>query len=797
MEDLKRWKCASELDAELENVNEEGLGELYALSRFLKSAVFTPGYEADAKWLDLLVFTDAGEQIRKMVKGVIEEGTLADVNLALFRLFAYHDLIFDWTKSNREGIEKLLGYELGKGKLLLPYRFGRLLYDHFNDRYEGSKTEHLAPAEVYELLADTPNGVYQMNSLLTGPLGLVHSFEQRYLPPSLSLPLWHCSDTGCRQLHSVQMLPPDIPLTTIDHKIRDELKDLCGPPSEWAHCLTVRYLQARAREEHGLKYYDLPVLIADSIIGKERTALVEAALASEDGVKLREILSASPRKSSAGKGPAHKVAQSLAPEEQVQLLLILNDSRLVHLIDELTLSKVINVSLGQIRTARQAPHSLSLSARSELSGLGLRSVKEEAVTNFVHLVKKAYEENDILADLIWRLRARMGTSPVEGLLSYLETRSPEDAVRDLVLTSQAVTEYVFVRLELTTDAIKRDVPTPVDLILWKMGFDPPQYDDFSLRFQSHLERFNGTVLSMPGPHTEDDREKIRATGVNLFVYVEKLLDMVLSYNVWLLATDHFLDSRFDFDIVEARKKVSEILGSTLTDDDSEVWWNPVGDNSLGVLLRYLSESVSWMNSLESEDHEAWRRSQSDIPHFAKGLEARFPFNHVTLWADADLNEFRAYVQDYRQFVGFIEQANLAFVRNGLDHMRDATRFPSSDKMLACAARLREAHNFAAEKRFLPVIFWLERVEESRFGMSEYHLRDSAGRLLVLHGPPMALCLRPVGFSRPYVVAPGNLLGGANAPLVFGYRERTEYEEYWKDYPRRRRIAQDESDSAET
>jgi hypothetical protein len=52
---------------------------------------------------------------------------------------------------------------------------------------------------------------------------------------------------------------------------------------------------------------------------------------------------------------------------------------------------------------------------------------------------------------------------------------------------------------------------------------------------------------------------------------------------------------------------------------------------------------------------------------------------------------------------------------------------------------------------------------------------------------MPLCLNEPGLTRPFVIAPGNLLGGPNATLLFNFRERTEYDDYWRDYPRRRHI----------
>lgn len=795
------WKSGLDIDVLLDKLDDQGLGQLYSLSLFWKGAVLPAEYEPDQKWTSLVTPTEAGEDVHTRIISVTHSIPDHHFNFALFRLFAYHELLIDWHQSDVTGIEQLLTDELASQKVLLPHRLGRLLYDRFNDRYEGSKTEFLSSAEVLELLAETPPGVYHINSFLSGPLGLLYSNEKRFLPPSLRLPLWHCSDTGCRHLHTVELLPPDLAVIRFEHELRDCMKDWFGLPSEWRYSLAMRYLQAREREAKGLRFYDLPVLIADGILGRERTHLVEAALATDEGKELRKVLGAPPRKKSRGQGKPSAVAGSLTPEEQLQLLLILPDVFLIRLIDELTLDSKINVSLGQIRRAHQYPPSLSsLSSRSELSRLGLRSVKEDPVTSFIQVVHKAYIENDAIGDLLWRLHVPSGTSAIDGLMNYLQRRGPDEAVSDLILTSQSVTRSVCQKIGFPTERIGRDIPSSVNQILWKFGFNPPQYDEFSSRLTSHLERFEQSVLSLPGKPTEDDRERIRSSGVNLFVCVEQMLDMLISFNVWLLGTDHFLDSRHDFDMVQARHRVPAMLGETLPSEDLEVSWNPEGENPLGVLLRYLSESVEWMKSLESKNREELRRPKADIPHFAEALEARFPFTHIALWADADMSELRAYVQQYEKLVSLLLQAELAYIRNGLDHMRDVARFPTSEMMLACISRLRQAHHFAVVNRYLPVIFWLDRVETNRFGLVEYRFRDGANRLVVVHRPPMVLCLKKPGLTRPYLIAPGNLLGGPNAAIIFGFRERTEYDDYWRDYPRRRHInpvASEMSDATST
>jgi hypothetical protein len=131
-------------------------------------------------------------------------------------------------------------------------------------------------------------------------------------------------------------------------------------------------------------------------------------------------------------------------------------------------------------------------------------------------------------------------------------------------------------------------------MLWKIGFDIPRYAEGYALLCKRLEAFNRALLAVGGLKQEEDREELRSVGVNLFVSVEEFLDKLVSFNVWLLASDHFLVSRFRYELNVARQKVSEILGRSIGEDDTRVQWNTHGENSLGTLLCYLREASAWI-----------------------------------------------------------------------------------------------------------------------------------------------------------------------------------------------------------
>ena len=112
------------------------------------------------------------------------------------------------------------------------------------------------------------------------------------------------------------------------------------------------------------------------------------------------------------------------------------------------------------------------------------------------------------------------------------------------------------------------------------------------------------------------------------------------------------------------------------------------------------------------------------------------------------------------------------------------KFPNSDKMLGCVARLREAFALARTGRYLPILFWFSRSSEDSSGILEIEFRDEFDNTVILYGPQLTDFLPPLGITKPRLIAPGNLIGRANSQILFSVQEANNYTEYWKDYPRK-------------
>lgn len=778
------WRSSLELDVELKGIPDVAkLGALFSLSLFWRNCIYSADYRAAEEWASILSLTPHGELALQTLGKDLEGVKRSDIHLGLFSRFYHHDVFIDHSKTDASRIREILERELAQERIKLPHRYGRLLYDRFSETYTETRTDHLMGHEVEKLLQGTPTGVYQAGKFVSGPLGIIESQETRFVPPTLELPLWHCSDTGCSAVHYVQLREPSVPAVEAFVRIRSGLLARLGPASEWLESFFA-YL-------HGpdpRRYVDLPAVIADCVVGTERSGLLEAGLCGVRGGQLREILGSPPRRKRDSEGSPAAVARRLPPEAQLQLLLVHTDAELVSLIDESVFSRAIKVPLGETRELTYSPPSMPKDMDSQLSTLGIRSTKQIPAVNLTAAIWRAYQTLGLTSELAWRVRGDASQSPYEALVSFVRSRGPADAVRELILSSATVTGAVCENLRIPLKHVTGADSVTIDRLLWKLGFNPMQFDDSISRFKMRLSDFREVVLAATPVETEDARERVRAAGVNVFVSLEEFLDKLVSFNVWLLFSDHFLETRFRYSSNEARRTVARALGSTLASGDVSVGWSVEGENALGTLLRYLRATVEWVQSLLSRNRDELIRPERDLPHFADDKDQGFPFRHVAMWADADRAELQRYADLFGRVVKLVEESEPSGIRNGLDHFREPERFPSADQLLGCAVRLGQALDLADVQRFLPKIFWLFGRKSNRFGAMEHEFRDHAGRQTVTYGPSLASGMRTPAYENAYVLAPGNLLGMPNSTVVFELRELSEYSIYWANYPRRRVIS---------
>lgn len=778
---MSGWKSAGELYEITKEVEDrERLFSMYGLSLFSQRAFFHQTFTLSSRWADVIKLTEHAQDCAASLE---KAGTAFDEptkHFVFFQLFFHQDLFIDHVSTNAGAVLDLLVEMHEAGTVQWPYVYGNTLYHKFNDAPHATKTDHLEGEQTAALLDGTPQGVFQIGSLVSGPLGFIKGEEERILPPTLSTPLWHCSDPGCKARHLVKFRQFNTQLQAAYNASKRHILDAFGPPSEWHKPLL--YIHHIEKWPNGRPFFDLPAIIGDCILESERTTLLARAVRSEHNSLLLKAVRDSGKQVSS----LDEVAQSLTPEEQHQLLLLLPDTSIIRFLDELIAAQDILIPPSESRTAKSYVPDRHRGTPSRVTSLGIRSRAHPPVIELLGAIWSTYSAKNQLDDLRWRLREHEGSTPRHSTLGYIRSAGPRRAVRDLILPSRAITTAVFEQSGFTM-LPDEDEDQMIDRLLWKFGFNLPRYEDTHQLLRNRIDEFESCVLQLTGDLSEGDKARVRSIGVNLFVSVEGFLEELVAYNVWLFSSDHFTGSNFRFTSEAAHRAVVDTLGPKATSGSVSFGWSTEGENTLGALLAYFQAYRTWLKERPDSDHTALRRSEDDYPHYAEDTVLEFPFQHTQLWADIPAEVLAIYIDVIDQVSAQLSQAELPLIRNGLDHKRPAGAFPSPDRMLVCVSRLRQVAELIDRHRLIPKLYWGTKSESDSNGNVCDTFQDYRGTSVALWEPPMVLAGPPKSFGRPYLIAPLDLMNLPNSMLIFSVISGSPYSEYWKNYPRRRFI----------
>jgi len=781
------WKnsvqIGQELADELSDAQLDRAASLFAAHMILRGSVLTEGFEPESI-APYIALSSYGRDVMAPLADITSADEERDALLCALYSFYHRDFLLNVEGCDTSGLIEALSQEIRRGNLLLPARFGRELYDKFNDRFVGrakGRASHLDHEDSVDLFFGSPQGNYQIGTYVLGPLGIHKVPHRRLIAPDRRVPLWHCSDTGCNALHRVELGSFPHSFTQLASLLEATLSDSVGPASEWFYPF-LRLSAEPGSTHEGRKYFDVIALLADGLGDDEVKQVLRDALSSSDRAVLVETLAQTKSSDNwKGMGP-DIISDRVDRNEAIQLIMILNDARVVELIDRSIASDQLRIPVGETRASKAGLLRLStVDPRSTMSNLGVRSDRKQPVAYMAATIWKAYAETGSLSDLEWRCRKGAGPASPGSPIDFMRAHEPDSVIKELVLPSREITHWLAEQLNLQIAAFD-DEETIVSRFLWKLGFNLPRFDDRFARFHRQSAAFREELLKATARLNDDDRDRLRSKGVNVFVSLEAILEDLITYNTWLFFSDHFTQTRFEYERKSALHMVTKVLGSQLSSGGATSFWSTSGHNTLGPLLVYLRALVKELNKRVLADRTETLRPTEELPHFDD--KDRFAFRHVELWADTSAIDMKSYVDELNGITARLEKASLAEVRNGLDHFREESRFPKVETMTNCELFVSDAVRLAEERRLLPVPVWLRSRSNDNVGRIKYELEDHAGRRSILYGPAAILGLRPLEFGCPFLIPTSNLLGHTNADLVFRIVEESSYSALWSNYPRR-------------
>jgi len=759
--------------------------EFFSLRILLSQGVTAPGYQPPDDFGRAISLTSEGEDWVPRIRSSIAGISVDEAKLALFSRFFHHDLFIDVGRADARGIRKALEAEMLGAKVRLPWVYGRVLYDRFHDLFP-EPTPQLSAAETFTLLEGSPQGVFQLGNIVVGPFGVLNSCCRRLLPPTLSVPLWHCSDPSCNALHVVKLSTGASRVSQAVDLIGEECRGAEGPASEWD-----LFFDDIASPDY---WYDdmhlqhLPWLLANGLSAAELRVLLRR-LIERHPAETRERFPDTKCFARVLSGSPHDIADRLAQDQCFQLVLLPSSESIVEELERLIAEGLIHVPPTETRTARVTYGTADWhSTHVQCSRFGVRTVSESTnvcVARLKRLIEVLWKESDARAQLEWKLRHVDGDSSERKVEAHVHSGDPRRIVAELILASPRHLRQAFEAMRFgwfEVPSSSEDEAYLIDKILWKLGFDIGLYPRAQALFWERLEKLVDAARSCTS-YNEPDREVIRSVGVNFFVSLEDVLDNSLSFATWALLSDHYGVTGFKCNLDNARRFMASRLSGLRYGSNEALQLDPGGKNTLYPLIQGFAVLADLCTSIVDGDSSGLHRPDGQLPGYHGQTDVqRFPFLHTALVLDLGHEDRARITALLASVTATLEGAQVHSIRNRLEHKRPG--FPSRAEIEGACDAAAQAVNEMETSGLSPLVFLYSGSSSDRYGRTTVILEDYRGREIAVRRPSQyTLCGLPP-LTVPQMIVASMHVGDSSELMRFAYVESSEYVDLWRDYPKR-------------
>lgn len=748
------------------------------IRELLTFCVIAKGYRVPPYLSQSFALTEyAEEMIRHMTRRRIPYN---EARLICLLELAWTDLLIDVQATDQRELECAIDKQIREQSIYFPFIFGRDLYDRaFEalDIKDGSYRLNLQ--ESLKLLNGTPQGVFQVHNIVTGPFGLMESEEIRYFPPTRDVPLAHCSDVNCRKVHFVYLATSDsAPINKYRRVAVDILKRESDNPSAWGAFLGSLFNEEMKPSQDNLGDPLIPVL-GDCFTHLELRNISQWLLDQTQG-RLRKTCSKHDMR-----GRAEDITERLNRSQLMQLCLTVSNRDIGLAIDALVHDGIISVPATEIREPRINVISYGrYNLMAQVGSKGVRTISRSmrlAPLRLRRLIENMYDLSSPQdrQELEWQLRNEESGTLEAKLDSYLATHSPTVIVQTLVLArrSNALTacEFLGLRIEMANDV------DFVSHIMWKLGFTSPIGGDSTKDFWRLHEELDRIVRLGASSPTITIAEQLRGVAANYFVALENLLSDSLSFVTWALTSDHIASKRPYIYLAEEDRRVS--FGKL--DEIAKRFGDHILEynerTSLFALCRgfqLLSRELEEMLAREA----SYLRPSASLPRWMKEQDLqRFPFLHTVPFLDLTVSSQENIVNSLQHISKSLVANDVANARNSWLHGgRDAADF---SQMRSTLDVIRSTVQTIEDVGFSRVFYTSTTHTTDVYGRSVIEFESPRGFEHSLSAPSPYDWLRMPSAGTLHVMKIARFAEPA-CVLRFRSRSSSAYVDLWSDFPKR-------------
>jgi hypothetical protein len=740
---------------------------------------------------DAISLTPYGETFAEFLRTKDRDLNESEISFILFAHLYHEDLIIDIFNTNVEEIEKALDNQIIEGNLIYPWISDTILYDKYYHNFEG-ELKALSFEESLKLLRDTPNGVYQAGEYLIGPFGLLKSSCKRMFLPTLNIPIRSCSNPVCDSVHKIIISQnEDNRLMKAWNMVKDKMRDSGIESSHWSG-----YAFDHLKDDEDYAYYDDMKLreFPNFLVGAFNLAEFKLILMHLIDTHSKEIRSLFPKRSKFRglfEGNSDYITNNLDKNHCLQLILLLNDSKIVNTIESLIDKTIIEIPATEKRISK-IPLSEKygwIDTNIECSRNGIRTIEGSgtlALARLKRLIKEIYNNKDNEELLDWKLSNSEGRSLLERLDKCIYYSDPELILSDLIMDSPLHLKATFKLMKYGNFTIPRTSEDKIKIIkklLWKIGFNIYLYPEYINLFWDRYAKFI-SLLGSDECQEYDERkmELIRSSAVNFFVSLEQILGYSLSFSTWALLSDHYLDTHYKLNIDIAQS----FMASKLTGNgEGKLTFDPSGKNTFYPLIMGFS-CLSNICANMMKNKQIYERPESEIqkPYKRTSIEV-FPFLHKALILDLPNQDQEEVLDLLKEVTTSLSRANVCNIRNRIEHSREKKEFPSRDEIERMCEVICNKVKDLISFGLCPSVFWNTERYKDKYNRLFIKCKDCNNREITLITSPQHNYCRFPDFSRPLVIVPGMHIGDSGELMRFHFEETSSYTEMWKDFPRKR------------
>lgn len=765
----------------------KSLSEVVNIATLLRHSIIGAEYKVSDAMNGAIAVTEYGSKIRQQL--VTKHDVPAkEASLICLLEIASDDLIIDVEKTNAGKLIEEISAHIRDGKIRYPLRFTRELYDKAADLFPNRRAR-LNPHDTARLLENTPCGVFQVGTHITGPLGIAESVQNRWIAPRTRLALQHCSDVACHVAHLTDLSTNyEAQINRELPKVSKVLQNTSKAAEAWAEFIG----EVRFPEDVNYDVYDflpVPLLLGECFSPDELREMVRW-LHEHAGPQVRDEM----RRVGYGSGREERLEEADSGT-LLQLCWIAPSNEIANAIDALVSSDLARIAPGEVRSRQLTEDSLGpFELFGEVGVYGFRSKSLDddlPLLRLQRLIGGLYDmtKSEDCEELNWQLRSVEGSNVESRLAEFLYKNDPTSVVENIVLARKQNVDVAFEKLHITSpDSSANGLNSDkhlVNQILWKLGFDLP----LSTKRTEAFWRYHGEMTQLVRDalaSSSIDIEKIKSAGALYFPELEGVLEDSLQYAWWALINDH-VSSRRPFVYAQSYgEEVWRSLSDYQKRDRNLESLSLNGRRTLYPLTHAFGHFSSFLKDLSTRANEHVRASDAVPGYVGKTDIQKFPFVHTVPFLDLVPDSRDALIEGSATVTILLGTADVVGMRNNLAH------FQKTPVELGALEQALDATRRAVERLeamgFCRMIYAISERSTDRWGRSTVTLTGADGSAISLAQPSSFKWVGMPDLSVPQYLFKGAIFESPGEMLRFSDDPESSFSKMWDNYPRRCRYS---------